>query len=147
MKKAFTMIELIFVIVILGVLVAIALPRINATRDDAEFAKISINISTIITDFASYYTSKGELLSDVNLMTNVALDNNGNLKIKGKNCLNFSTPSTKEIKIKALNEDNENICNKFLELPTTKALLSSQGKTITKGDFIIMNFSESNIVW
>ena len=38
MKKAFTMIELIFVIVILGILASVALPRLAATREDAEIA-------------------------------------------------------------------------------------------------------------
>ncbi|WP_418228279.1 prepilin-type N-terminal cleavage/methylation domain-containing protein [Campylobacter pinnipediorum] len=36
MKKAFTMIELVFVIVILGILAAISIPKLIATRDDAE---------------------------------------------------------------------------------------------------------------
>ena len=35
MKKAFTMIELIFVIVVIGILAAIAVPKFAATRDDA----------------------------------------------------------------------------------------------------------------
>lgn len=35
MKKAFTMIELVFVIVVIGILSAIAVPKFAATRDDA----------------------------------------------------------------------------------------------------------------
>ena len=34
-KKAFTVIELIFVIVVIGILAAVAMPRFAATRDDA----------------------------------------------------------------------------------------------------------------
>ena len=34
-KKAFTMIELVFVIVVIGILSAIAIPKFAATRDDA----------------------------------------------------------------------------------------------------------------
>ena len=39
--KAFTMIELIFMIVILGILAAVAIPRLAATRDDAEIVKVA----------------------------------------------------------------------------------------------------------
>jgi len=39
MKKAFTMVELIFVIVVIGILAAIAVPKLAATRDDAEISK------------------------------------------------------------------------------------------------------------
>ena len=35
-KRAFTMIELVFVIVVLGIIAAIAIPRLNASRDDAK---------------------------------------------------------------------------------------------------------------
>lgn len=40
-SRAFTMVELIFVIVILGILSAVAVPKINASRDDARFAVLT----------------------------------------------------------------------------------------------------------
>ena len=60
MKKGFTMIELIFVIVILGILASVAIPRLAATRTDAEIATTVSNIRTLISDLSSYYAVKGE---------------------------------------------------------------------------------------
>jgi len=45
--NGFTMIELIFVIVVLGILAAIAIPRLAATRDDAQIAKGRSDIAAI----------------------------------------------------------------------------------------------------
>ena len=53
------MIELIFVIVILGILAAVAIPKLAATRDDAKDAKSCSNISTCLTDLAASYTATG----------------------------------------------------------------------------------------
>ena len=75
MKRAgFTMIELIFVIVILGILAAVAVPKLAATRTDAEVAKMSTNVATVISDIGSYYTSQGTLGANWSDMTNVALE-------------------------------------------------------------------------
>ena len=46
-KNAFTMIELVFVIVVLGILAAVAVPKFAATRDDAVVAKGRSNVATI----------------------------------------------------------------------------------------------------
>jgi general secretion pathway protein G len=46
-KKAFTMIEMIFVIVILGILAAVAIPKMAATRVDAQISKGRSDIASI----------------------------------------------------------------------------------------------------
>lgn len=58
-RSGFTMIELIFVIVILGILAAVAIPKLSATRDDAKIAKLSSDGATFMSDVGAYYTSKG----------------------------------------------------------------------------------------
>jgi len=52
-RNAFTMIELVFVIVVLGILAAIAIPRFAATRDDAQIAKGRSDVSAIRAAIAS----------------------------------------------------------------------------------------------
>lgn len=46
-RYGFTMIELVFVIVVLGILAAIAIPRFAATRDDAQIAKGRSDVAAI----------------------------------------------------------------------------------------------------
>ena len=60
-SRAFTMVELVFVIVILGILVALAIPKLAATRDDARDSRICQNIATCITDAGATYTAQGSV--------------------------------------------------------------------------------------
>jgi general secretion pathway protein G len=55
MKKSFTMIELIFVIVVIGILAAIAIPRMWVTRDDAIIVKLKTQVATIQSAISSKY--------------------------------------------------------------------------------------------
>jgi prepilin-type N-terminal cleavage/methylation domain-containing protein len=71
MKRfAFTMIELVFVIVILGILAAVAIPKLAATRSDADNAALAQNIMGGAGEVAAYATSKGDTLPQLSAMSN-----------------------------------------------------------------------------
>ena len=100
MKRAgFTMIELIFVIVILGILAAVAIPKLAATRTDAEVSKAASDLATVVTDMGSYYTAQGKF-EDLKDMTNVidfddrdkgsTTGDVANFKVNGKDCVSFT---------------------------------------------------------
>ncbi|MGE4510837.1 MAG: type II secretion system protein [Sulfurimonadaceae bacterium] len=57
-KQAFTMIELIFVIVVLGILAAVAIPKFAATRVDAQIAKGRAEVASIRSGIVSERQSR-----------------------------------------------------------------------------------------
>ncbi|HEF2464211.1 TPA: prepilin-type N-terminal cleavage/methylation domain-containing protein [Campylobacter jejuni] len=116
MKKAFTILELVFVIVILGILAAIALPKMSSSKDEAEVSKSLNNLKTLINDI-SIYTLKNDHLSSIKTMSNVSGVENVDLG-------NFN--GTKEVNFR-VGDDKE--CLKLL--------------FINKADFILMGISSN----
>lgn len=71
MKKAFTILELVFVIIILGILAAIALPKLSSSKDEAEITRALNNLRTFINDI-SIYALKNDNLANTKLLSNVS---------------------------------------------------------------------------
>ncbi len=87
-RSGFTMIELIFVIVILGILASVAIPKLAATRDDAKISKAASEISTMVSDIGAYYTGHGVFDGDVSKMTNVKLNKKDSATLAAINDIN-----------------------------------------------------------
>ncbi|MDY5115056.1 MAG: type II secretion system protein [Campylobacter sp.] len=148
MKKGFTMIELIFVIVILGILASVAIPRLAATREDAEISAAVANLRTLVSDATAYYTVKGTFGTDStarnstikwNEITNVPLKpkndsqgvyGDGILKVGDQDCIlvalrDRGTNAPAHIVI-AKQKDASGVCKQVQDSEPLKAYFSSK---------------------
>jgi len=107
-KSAFTMIELVFVIVVLGILASVAVPRLAATRQDAQISKARADIasirSSIVTErqgrlfrgqsnfIATLDANDGNLFSSVLTYPIIASPNTGHWQQTGVRSYTFSLP-------------------------------------------------------
>ncbi len=86
-KKAFTLIELIFVIVVIGILASVALPKFNDTRESAIINNVKQDISTIKNSIKSRHMLKGDVTdvsNAVELNTDRWILDSTNLKVEYK---------------------------------------------------------------
>ena len=153
MKKGFTMIELIFVIVILGILASVAIPRLAATREDAEISAAVANLRTLVSDATAYYTAKGEFGTNTKWseITNVPLGSaTGNavsgttasakLKAGGKDCIGVRlVTNTTPAHIVFTKESGGSVCTQVRNAEPLKTYFDSTipGDTTNKGKMAI----------
>jgi len=63
MKHGFTIVELIFVIVIIGILASVSIPKLAGTRDDASKSTLITNTKICINDLIAGYKGQGNTLT------------------------------------------------------------------------------------
>ena len=161
MKKGFTMIELIFVIVILGILASVAIPRLAATRTDAEISATVANLRTLLSDVASYYAVKGDftgakwkditnvplqIKKGVPITASEAATADAHLGADGKNCIairvaNKTTTATGTVPARIIfgkdrNNKSQGVCKEVLEADALKAFVEARVDGVELGDGI-----------
>lgn len=140
MRNAFTMIELVFVIVVLGILASIAVPRLVATKDDASAVTSATLLKDTIVQLTAYYTINGklpagELKSQSNLEKlaptyKKSLDKN-EAWIK---CLNITLTSD-SIEINNANIQDEPLCATLVKIPAVKEWIDNDITLSSSGIF------------
>ena len=121
MKPAFSLLELIFAIVVLGIIVSVAVPKFLDTRDSALVSTIKRDVNTAINSIQSYYllNQKIEKLTDAMEIS----DSNWkveDLKLTDKNsCLTIevktSSNEAKNIELVVDSTKETTICKKLRE--------------------------------
>ena len=115
-KKGFSLIELIFSIVIIGILASVALPNFTSINSKASIATIKQDTNTIITSLQSYYlvNNKIDKISDAITLNDsiwVVTDKKITYLEDKKTCLEFIV-STKNLQL-SVYKDSSDFCAKL----------------------------------
>jgi hypothetical protein len=125
-----SVVPIIGIVVVVLLVVLIGLPRLSATREDAEISKLATNLMTVESDISSYYTATGKF-DDFLAMTNVRLEPNGanSAYLMGANihkCFIISLDAKKKtITIEKGPDAENNICRGAYEYSHVVKMLSA----------------------
>lgn len=119
MKSAFSLLELIFAIVILGIVASFAIPKYIDTKDSALVSTIKRDVNTAVNSIQSYYllNQKIEKISDAMTINNTNWTVT-DTKLTDKNsCLSLeiktSTGEAKSIEVSVDTTKTTTICKKI----------------------------------
>lgn len=121
MKSGFSLLELIFAIVILGIIASFAVPKYLDTKDSALVSTIKRDVNTVVSSLQSYYmlNQKIDKISD-SLTVNNTNWTVTNTKISDKNsCLSLeivtAESGSKTIELTVDTTTDTTICKKIRE--------------------------------
>ena len=125
MKRGFSMIELIFVIVILGILASVALPKLAATRDDATAAGIKSDVGTLVQAVPAMYMSQkvASITQAVPSLSATSWDIKGEYNIDSK-IQTTTTSGTACLTIRILDANSSNTGPLLADFNTDNAIWS-----------------------
>jgi type IV pilus assembly protein PilA len=86
-KKGFTLIELLIVVVIIGILAAIAIPKFASTKQKAYVASMKADLRNLVTIEEAYFSDQ------TTYATNTVLQANGSYQTSKGNSVTTSTPT------------------------------------------------------
>jgi general secretion pathway protein G len=119
MKKAFSMIEVIFVILLMGIIAAVAIPKFNNLTNIAKVSAIKQDVNTIITSIQNYVALHGsidKISQAVTLDTNTwdISDTEVIFKDKDEDCITISI-NEDSLDISVNEANNNKICQELLQ--------------------------------
>jgi len=146
-KHAFTMVELVFVIVVIGILASVAVVKLAATRDDAMVSAGINNAKQAVIDVGTYYVAKGEF-GAFNEMTNVNLiiknKRRSFYQVEKQNCIRFQLlnqrkfPGVMTVKIDRKGPRRSEVCKAISnELATLGIAAKGKGVKHEFGGYLI----------
>jgi general secretion pathway protein G len=117
MKKAFSMIEVIFVVLLISIIATIAIPKFGNITTQAKISAIKQDINTIITSIQNYVAINGNInsISDAtNLDTTVwnVSDTEAIFKDGDYDCITI-TLNNDNLEISVNTENTNSICNQL----------------------------------
>jgi len=143
-KKAFTLLELVFVILVIGILSAVMIPRLMATRDDAKIAVALSDVGRLVSEVSIYFTTHGNFNPNLSVMTSVKDTNytTGWDYNTEKGIITYYTPKNRigleacftisiqnadgNMSINSISGMHENVCRGLQEIVNYKKLLTTK---------------------
>jgi len=131
MKSGFTLIELIFTIILIALLASIAIPKFSATRDDAKTSTVLSSLADCITYAGSEYTATGR--TSLNSMTCQIAKKCFDIEYGDNSETNGSIVVKSGSGVSDAEDKDERYCKRAYTLADRNGLSSSNGKIHSVG--------------